>query len=704
MQDFPFLVECNDRYDTIEPRVYGPEAYDGFPARVSIPVPPGACRPKDAMALQGPDGQAVPAQLRPLLCWPDGSARVWELWFPCALRRMGRGVYTLHPGAPGGAPPADTLPEPSRVVLTVVLGDGMRLRQEVALPPLPAGDGLSAWRDEIECALARAGEFPAFRGAVVRRAWSWFPGMELSLRLIQASPFEVLEVREVRLDFDLPGRGTPRYAAWQAAVTACTPRLVEASAPFMVRADGCVHVTDLAQFGMTQTDFPPYERGAYLEMTESWVGMADDDAAWVLAVPDAAERWPKGWSIQGRHVTVELHPAWAEPLRWRQGMALFQRLGLTRLPADSSARARQNAGMAWLRPPIVTVGEALYRAAGWRIPFRYQPERFPRTECTIRETWNFAWNRGTFDWGDDGFEKGRRNHEYDVIACAAKEFARTGHTELWTRCRAAAEHMMYTDFVAVSADPWKEGGVPAHCAGHTSGSAYPSHMWVEGLLLYYQLSGDPYALRVARRVGDFFLKYIAERFNIVASTGREMGWSLVALAALYDVTGDDRYLDGCRTIVDHFLPRGVASFFPTDATFCVGVALIGLDRVRPYYRGEEIARFIPAVLDWLMAHRCDGLGLFDYWLDRERKAFPSLQAHLPEALYQGYRLTGDLKYLKAAWRLFQLHMAGVPLTVQHKYGPPESGLAGGYHISWTMGCLHGFAEQGWLDKVQLVEV
>jgi len=39
-----------------------------------------------------------------------------------------------------------------------------------------------------------------------------------------------------------------------------------------------------------------------------------------------------------------------------------------------------------------------------------------------------------------------------------------------------------------------------------------------------------------------------------------------------------------------------------------------------------------------------------------------------------------VKYLKAAWRLFQLHEAGAPLTVQNKY-QTDCGYAAGYHIT-----------------------
>jgi len=701
---FSFLLESNYRYETVEPRYYGVREYLDFPVRVYMPAPEGACMPGDRMELRDGGGQAAPCLARPLLLWPDGSVRVWDVWFPASLRRTEKFTYTLQKGDSTGSLPVRALMVPCEVTVSVTLGDGdgAVLRRRVKLPPLPKAE-FAAWEDEADFELTRVGEYRAFRGTIVRKAWSWYAGAEFAIRLINVSPFEIMEVKDVRLEFDLPGSGASRYTVWHATQTANTPRLVEGDLPIAVRADGVVHVADVAQLGLVETDFPQYERGDYLGMVDNWTGMTDDKAAWVLAVPEAAERCPKGWRVEGRHVTLELHPGWAEPLQWRQGMALYQRWCLSQLPQESAAEVLMDEGLRWLRPPIVTVPAEAYQVAGWRVTFPYQPERYPRTEYIIREKWNFSWVRGAFNWGDDGFEKGRRNHEYDFIANAAKEFARTGHTEIWKLCRSAAEHMMHTDFVAVSADPWKEGGVPAHCRDHTAGSAYPSHMWVEGLLLYHQLSGDPYALKVAMRVGDFFLKYIDERFQVVQGTAREMGWTLVALAALYDVTREERYLNGIKKVVDYYLELGVENFFPTDATFCIGVAVIGFDRARVFSRDEEISRFMLRVLDWIMANRRDGLGIFDYWHDSERKAFAYVQAHLPEALNLRYRLSGDLKYLKAAWRLFQIHLGGASLTVENKMMPAESGIAGGYHITWTMGCLQSFAEQGWLDKVQYIK-
>jgi hypothetical protein len=716
-----FQIESNYSFMPYGCRRYGATEYGDFPVRLSVPVAAGRFSPKDRLSVRDSNGQIMPGIVRSLHLWSDGSVRVWEVWMPANLKREECKKFELVTAdSQAGKSPIRLLNQPSEFTITAILADGTIASENVRFDERKTGDGLEAYEDEREFELKRKDGVTLFKGALIRTSWSWYPGMGLAARVINYTPGDETMVKALTLDFDLPGRGPSRHTIKHLSFAAeLMPRLFQSDQPFDVRADGGgIHAADIRQLGREQTDYAVYERGPYAASVDSWIAATDDESGLVLTVPEAVERNPKGWSIHGRHVKIELHPEWAAPLAWRRGMALYQRIDFAQLPRTASPEEFENEALRWLRPPIVTVDSEVYRAAGWRIPFLYQPERFPRTEFTIRATWEFSWTTGTFEWGDQvGANKGTlplprgmsidqgvaRNLEYDFVACAAKEFARTGHPELWKQCRASAEHMMHTDFVAVSDDRWQEGGIPHHCNRHTTGAAYPSHMWIEGLTLYYQLSGDRYVLKVAERVGDFFLRYIDKRWMVIEATAREMGWTLVALAAIYDMTREQRYLRGIQKVVDFYLDRGAEEFFPTDATFTHGVALIGLDRVRPFHRDADVKEFILAVLDHIMATRVDGMGIFDYNHDSERKGLAWIQTHLPEALNIGYRLSGDLKYLKAAWRLFQFHEAGAPLTVQNKHQFSDCGYAAGYHITWTMGCFASFAERGWLDKLQFAD-
>lgn len=701
-----FCVESNHGYH----EMIGASEYRNTPVRVSIPLAAKISAPVDKLELRDEKGRAIPCQTDPFVLWPDGSVRVWELWFPASFKRGESRKFHVHrgkPGAVGSRFPVADFSGPTAFKVSLQPGKGSKLQAKVGFKA--AGHTKPFVEDEESFELTSSNGSVKFKGAIVRKSFSWYPGIELEVRLVNHCLADVTKVRGVRLEFELPIGKPTRHCIRQSCFMMDHPRLVERTNPFSVRAnERGVHVTDSAQLGENASDYPQYERGAYLGMVDNWIGVADNKSGWVVALPQAGERAPKAWRIEGSKVIVDLHPGDSDKLDWRQGMTLFQRLYLVRLPSNATASDFENEAQSWLRQPIVTVPADVFRDAGWRIPLRYDPKRFPKTEFQFRDSFNFTWATGTFHWGDaiinwgsksQGIQPSGRNLEYDFVAAAAKEYVRTGRMAVWKLCRPAAEHMMYTDFIDFSTDEWKNGGIAAHCPGHTWGSCYPSHMWAEGLTLYYQLTGDRYTLYVIKRIGDFFLKYIRERFAAVQSTPREMGWLLIALEAIYDLTREARYLEGIKRVVDFNLGLGPKGFFPLDATFAMGVSIIGLNRSRLHYRDADTRKFIVGLLDHLLATRRDEIGLFEYWRDSEQGIIPYIQTHLTEGLNIGYQLSGDEKYLRAAWRLYQIFLGGGVMTVQNRFGPPECGFAAGHHISW-MGCLQSFAEKGWLDQLQ----
>ncbi|MBI2193451.1 MAG: glycoside hydrolase family 127 protein [Planctomycetes bacterium] len=722
MNDLSFEIRSNYQLG-ISLIPWGASSYRRFPVRLSLPAPPCAHHPDQALELWAESGERVPSEIRPFILWPDGSVRAWEVWFPADLNLGEKKRYTLKPRSGEAERPSEPilfLSDPAHFSVSVLLSDGSRLAAEAGFSagPRAAAPGRLATDEEQPVVLEREGK-SWFRGAMIRRTWTFYPGMELSLRLMNSGPADSLSVREVRWEFDLPLGSPTRQMVQQLFHSADrsipSARFVENDVSFVLRADaGGTRVTDIAALKDSVSNYPPYERPGAVAVSP-WLAVGDASASWLLLVDEASERFPKGWRIEGRRAVVELHPLEAHPLGWRQGMSLFQRLHLVRFPPGLDGAALNTEAWAWQRPPLPRVDADRYRASGWRIPFRYEPERFPRTENVLRTAFSFSWYRGTFWWGDESDDMSLaehlalppdqrhrarpRNGEYDITGASAKEFARTGRGEFLRMCRNAAEHLLYTDFVGVSDDPWKEGGVPAHCREHTRGAAYPSHIWTEGLTLYYQLTGDRRALEVACRIGDFILKYLHERFPIVTATAREGGWSLIALSALYDLTREDRYLDGIRLIVDAYLNLAPDRFFPENGSFMVGIGLVGIDRARPFYRGGDIRKFIPSVLDWQIENRRTGEGLFDFHYDSEKEGACHIQVGMPEALDIGYRLTGNERYLRVAFRQFQFWQAGTLFHVVGSEDSKDSRVAAATQFTW-MGCLESFAEKGWLDRMQ----
>jgi hypothetical protein len=131
----------------------------------------------------------------------------------------------------------------------------------------------------------------------------------------------------------------------------------------------------------------------------------------------------------------------------------------------------------------------------------------------------------------DEFEPVWTNNEYDVIHALAVELARTGRQSLWTNLRRLVRHNIEVDFVHFSDDPWQHHGSPAHSSLHNYSSAYPSHIWTQGLLEYYCMMGDADALDAAVKLSDTIIRNLddPERGKFLWGFNREIGWPVLAL-------------------------------------------------------------------------------------------------------------------------------------------------------------------------------
>ena len=86
-----------------------------------------------------------------------------------------------------------------------------------------------------------------------------------------------------------------------------------------------------------------------------------------------------------------------------------------------------------------------------------------------------------------------------------------------------------------------------HTDNHVDGgSGYDTaHQWVEGMLLEYLLTGDRRSLEVAREMGVPLIafahdmnKRLTTKPNTLPTTERNLGWTLMSLMFLEEVTGD----------------------------------------------------------------------------------------------------------------------------------------------------------------------
>jgi len=96
------------------------------------------------------------------------------------------------------------------------------------------------------------------------------------------------------------------------------------------------------------------------------------------------------------------------------------------------------------------------------------------------------------------------------------------------------------------------------------GTYLPEHRWTSwdvwshkynliGLLAYHRATGDAAALEAARRMGDLLSRVFGEEGRDIIASGKHVGMAptsvLEPMVALYRATGEGRYLDFCRRLV-----------------------------------------------------------------------------------------------------------------------------------------------------------
>jgi hypothetical protein len=156
-----------------------------------------------------------------------------------------------------------------------------------------------------------------------------------------------------------------------------------------------------------------------------------------------------------------------------------------------------------------------------------------------------------------------------------------------------------------------------------------NHHKTQSLFEKYLLIGDPHALDSALKGLEYAFRN--QRSDEAYNQPRGPGHQLLTLLAGYELTGERKYLDRCRPIIDagkRMQAKFQGAFTSSRGTrFQFGIALEGL---RAYYeltRDESIPPMIRQAVDFLMAENVRSSNL----------------AHACGFLYSK---TGDRKYLE----------------------------------------------------------
>ena len=278
------------------------------------------------------------------------------------------------------------------------------------------------------------------------------------------------------------------------------------------------------------------------------------------------------------------------------------------------------------------------------------------------------------DWyGESGWSWG--NNEYDPAYCAYIEFIRGGDPRWAVWGTESVRHLVDVDTINYSSDITEIGGQTMHMPGHLGGylpplfrskmagtKSIPSHIWVEGALLHYLLSGDESIRESIEKTRQWLVR--KDWFDYYDfSNCRESGWHIIHLCMLTTALNDIECLNAATIIVERVLeraePDGGWVRMLTDSHcgcgyprcrgatgFMVGVLLSGLKRYYNLTNDEAVAEAIVGGARWLINYTFDEeVGYFRYTSCKNRTlggTFQMTQLVL-EGIAAAYEISGDIE-------------------------------------------------------------
>ncbi len=330
---------------------------------------------------------------------------------------------------------------------------------------------------------------------------------------------------------------------------------------------------------------------------DGWA-QADGETPVTVFVRDFWQHYPKSLAVTDEALVVGVCPRITPPDRYadredehklfyhlRDGNYTF-RLGLEKRHElwISFADTPPEALAAAVQRPLLAVADPQWYAdsGALRDILPAHPERFAMYDeaasanldrfLELREDGHEYGLMNYGDWyGERRYNWG--NIEYDLQHCLLVQYLRSGQRKFFDAGEAAARHCMDIDVVhhakgQVTEPTWtgprRVGQVWVHSMGHTGGyypkeyrdmgvyalgySTNTGHMWSQGILDYYCLSGDRRALECALQVSDWVAGPYTTNFNF--GNARQPGWMTILVMSAYYVTSDRYYLNAAKIMLD----------------------------------------------------------------------------------------------------------------------------------------------------------
>ncbi len=339
-----------------------------------------------------------------------------------------------------------------------------------------------------------------------------------------------------------------------------------------------------------------------IERAEGWADLSDDRWGIAIGIKNFLEEYPKEIAYHGakKEAVAFLWSPQAEPLSFArhslerdQGMIANFAEGVTKTSevvfyfhkGDAQVADIKKNVAYFLDAPVPHASPAVY--ANSQVYGRFAPrlDHHPAFERSLDykfdwEIFNQHWEPwyGMFDYGDQKNVFFRedwhrwQNNEPAIDFMYWLQFIRTGDAKYYRAAEAMSRHTMDVDNVHWPADPpyygdtnesldfWKHqsgtsqatpylGIGRRHARQHWS-ALLSAHVWLQGWIASYYLTGYHRGLDVARLTADAHLRRIWGDHGL---TGRRLYLSVWNLVEAWDATKDPAYLADLQDRVDRML-------------------------------------------------------------------------------------------------------------------------------------------------------
>lgn len=353
-----------------------------------------------------------------------------------------------------------------------------------------------------------------------------------------------------------------------------------------------------------------------------WVSLAlDPSGSLSIGVDHFAEQFPKALRWTPQEAQVALWADEGDPYSWIEGVGKTHRLSLYYGPPGATDATLLTAG-----PALALAAPEWYAHSGAFGPQITAAESgLPAVEQTLaaqmRQYLVDHVGLGFENYGDhssNGYVKGAflwDNNEYDTPAGCLVQFARTGDRAALQLGLAGALHYVDVDMIHYSsqhADWVMAQHVHSHALfGHHTAQGPDMHHagFVQGLIWYSDLTGDPSGLEGARGIADWVLR------NTRVQTGsmeRAIGHPLMTTNDVYEATGEEQYLRGAARLVDQALkwehpersgflaPITESPAYYSGSPFNNGLLSAGLMKFNSWARLPEIDALLARFGQWTL--------------------------------------------------------------------------------------------------------